>query len=82
MIFFVGIFALFSNLLRLLLKVVKVTTEHQKLPKMSTSCMKSFFLLPKSQKKASTEGQSFLQELEVSLGSGLYLLVYTKSKTI
>ena len=67
--FFVGFFGFLSKLLRLLLKVTEVTTKHQKLPKISKNCLKSFFL---------PEGQSPPQELEESLRSGLYLLVCLK----
>ena len=62
-------------LLKLLLKVTKVTTGHQKLPKMGqNSILRSF--LARRAKKASAEGRSPPQELEVSPRSGLYLLVY------
>ena len=65
---------LFSKLIRLLLKITEVTTEHQKLPKISTNSKKTFFL-HEWQKKVSAKGQSPAQELEVSLHSRLYLLV-------
>ena len=51
-------------LLRLLLKVTKVTTGHQKWRKMGPNSIIS-----------SAEGQSPLQELEVGPRSGPYLLV-------
>ena len=71
----------FSKLLMLLLKVTKVTTGHQKLPKMGqNSIIISFFA--RRAKKASAEGQSPPQELEVSPRSGLYLLVVDKRWTI
>ena len=61
-------------LLRLLLKVTHVTTGHQKLPKMGqNSIIRSFFA--RRAKKASAEGQSPPQELEVGPRSGPYLLV-------
>ena len=63
-----------SKLLMLLLKVPKVTTGHQKLPKVvQNSIISSFFA--RRAKKASAEGRSPPQELEVSPRSGLYLLV-------
>ena len=62
----------FSKLLRLLLKVTKVTTGHKKLPKMGqNSIISSFF----ARKKALGEGRSPPQELEVGPRSGPYLLV-------
>ena len=60
--------------LRLLLNVTTVTTEHQKLPKMSQSCIKRFFFAPRA-KKALAEGRSPPQEVEVGPCSGPYLLV-------
>ena len=53
-------------LLRLLLNVTEVTTEHQKWPKISTKSMKSSFFARMAKKK-------------VSPRSGLYLLVGNKS---
>ena len=58
----------------LLLKVTKVTTGHQKLPKMGQNSIISSFFARRT-KKASAEGRSPPQELEVSPRSGLYLLV-------
>ena len=55
-----------SQLLRLLLKVTKVTTGHHKLPKMGQNSII---------KKVSAEGQSPPQELEVGPHSRPYLLV-------
>ena len=58
----------------LLLKVTKVTTGHQKLPKVvQNSIISSFFA--RRAKKASAEGRSPPQELEVGPRSGPYLLV-------
>ena len=64
---FLGFFGFFSKLLGLLLNVMEVTTEHQEWPIIGTTSVKS-----------SVEGGSPLQELEVSLRSGLYLLVCYK----
>ena len=44
-------------------KLTKVTTEHQKLPKMGQNSIISTFL-PEGPKKASAKGWSPLQELE------------------
>ena len=61
--------------------VTKVTTGHQKWPKMGqNSIIRSFFA--RRAKKASAEGRSPPQELEVSPRSGLYLLVYYKKKAL
>ena len=65
----------FSNLLRLLLKVTEVTTEHQKWPKVSQNSIKSSFFAQRA-KKALAEGRRPPQELEVGLRSGPYLLVF------
>ena len=54
---------------KLKIKFSKVTTEHQKLPKVSQKSLISFFFARKSL------GQSSPQELEVSPRSGPYLLV-------
>ena len=51
-----------SKLLRLLINVTEVTTEHQKLLKIGTNRIKAFFL-PEGQKSL---GQSPPQELEIS----------------
>ena len=73
--FLIAFLGLFSKLLRLLLNVMEVTTEHQKLATISTNSDKRFFFLP--------EGQNSLQELEVSPHSGLYLLVLkNKNKNV
>ena len=70
---FFGFLRFLSKLLRLLLKVTKVTTGHQKMPKMGqNSIISSFF----ARKKASAEGRSPPQELEVGPRSGPYLLVH------
>ena len=61
----------------LLLKVTKVTTGHQKLPKMGQNSIISSFFARRA-KNASAEGRSPPQELEVSPRSGLYLLVVVK----
>ena len=53
-----------SNLLRLLLKVTDVTTEHQKWPEISNN---------KKKHNNNKKGQSPPQELEESPCSGLYL---------
>ena len=59
-----------SKFLKLLLKGTEVTTEHQKIPKISfKSIKKACFCLQKSL------GKSPLQKLEESPFSGLYLLV-------
>ena len=57
----------------LLLKVTKVTTGHQKLPKMGQNSIISSFFARRA-KKASAEGRSPPQELEVGPRSGPYLL--------
>ena len=54
-----------------------VTTGHQNMPKMGQiSIISSFFA--RRAKKASAEGQSPPQELEVGPRSGPYLLVFLK----
>ena len=63
-----------SKLIRLLLKVTKVTSGHKNRQKWPKQHNKLFFL-PEVQKKASAEGQSPPQELEVGPRSGPYLLV-------
>ena len=63
-----------SKLLRVLLKVTGVSTEHRKWPKISKNSIKSP-LFARRAKKASAGGRSPPQELEVNLRSGLYLLV-------
>ena len=63
-----------SKLLILLLKVTKVTTGHQKLPKMGQNSIISSFFVRRA-KTASLKGQSPPQELEVGPCSGPYLLV-------
>ena len=62
-------------LLLLLLNVTMVTTRQQKLPKMGQNNIKSFFFFARRAKKASVEGRSPPQELEVGPHSGPYLLV-------
>ena len=75
---FFGFYFLFlfhSKLLRLLLKVAKVPTGHQKLSKMGqTSKINTIFFAQRA-KKALAESQSPPQELEVGMCSGPYLLV-------
>ena len=64
-----------SKFLRLLLKVTKVTTGHQKLPKMGQNSIKSSFFARRAKKSL---GRSPPQELEVGPRSGPYLLVCQK----
>ena len=71
---FFGFLGFLSKLLRLLLKVTKVTIGHQKLPKMGQNSKISTFFARRA-KKASAEGRSPPQELEVGPRSGPYLLV-------
>ena len=52
---------------------MEVTTEHQKWPNISTNNVKGSFFAQRA-KKASDEGQSPPQELEVGPHSGPYLL--------
>ena len=83
LLIFWGFFKVFWNfsdfflllLLMLLLKVTKVITGDQKMPRMGQNSIISSFFAPRA-KKASAEGRSPPQELEVSPHSGLYLLVY------
>ena len=65
-------FVFFSKLLKLLLKVTKVTTEHHKLPKMGQNSIISYFF---AQRATKSLGRSPAQELEVGPRSGPYLLV-------
>ena len=69
--FVFGFLGFLSKLLRLLLKVTKVNTGHQKLPKQH----KKPFFCPKGKKSL---GRSPPQELEVGPRSGPYLLVCKK----
>ena len=69
--FFLGFL---SKLLRLLLNVTKVTTGHQKSPKMGQNSIISSFFARRA-KKASAKGRSPPQELEVGPRSGPYFLV-------
>ena len=62
------------KLLRLLLKVTKVTTGHQQLPKIGQNSIISSFLARRA-KLGSAEGRSSPQELKVGPRSGPYLLV-------
>ena len=62
-----------SKLLMLILKVTKVTTGHQKFPKMGQNSILSFFF-PKGQKKPKPKAEA-LQEIEVDPYSKPYLLV-------
>ena len=68
-------FGFFSKLLRLLLKVTKVTIGHQTWPKMDQSSITSYFIAQRANKKASAKGWSPPQELKVSPRSRMYLLV-------
>ena len=63
-----------SKLLMLLLKDTKVSTRHQKLPKMGQNSILSSFCCPKGKKSL---GRSPPQELDVGPRSGPYLLVLT-----
>ena len=64
----------------LLLKVTKVTSGHQKWPKIGqNSGMKTF--IAQRAKKALAEHRSSLQELKVGLHSGPYFLVLLKTNT-
>ena len=74
---FIGFLGFLSKFLRLLLKVTKVTTGHQKLPKMGRNSIISSFFAQRA-KRASAEGWSPPQELEVGPRSGPYLLVFFK----
>ena len=77
---FFWIFSFFwflSKLLRLLLNVTTVTTEHQKTPKLGQNSIKSPFFARRA-KKASAKGWSPPQELKVGPRSGPYLLVGIK----
>ena len=56
-------FGFFSKLLRLLINITKVTTDHQKWLKIGTNRIKASFFCPKGKKSL---GQSPPQELEVS----------------
>ena len=58
----------------LLLKVTKVITGDQKIPKMGQNSIISSFFAQRAE-KALAKGQSPPQELEVSPHSGLYLIV-------
>ena len=69
-----GFLRFLSKLLRLLLKVTKVTTGHQKMPKIGQNSIISSFFAQRAN-KASAEGRSPPQEREVGPRSGLYLLV-------
>ena len=64
LIFFGGFCGFFYKLVRLLLKVTEITTEHQKWPKVSQNRIKSSFFCQRA-KNTSAGGQSPLQELEV-----------------
>ena len=64
----------------LLLKVTKVITGDQKMPKMGQNSIISSFFARRA-KKASDEGRSPPQDLEVSPHSGLYLLVLHTTTT-
>ena len=68
-----------SKLLRLLLKVTKVTTGHLKLPKIGKNSIISSFFARRA-RNALAEGQSPQQELEVGPRSEPYLLAPFKSQ--
>ena len=77
--FFLVFWGFLSKLLRSLLNVIKVTTEHKKLPKMGqNSIISSFF--DRRAKKAWAKGQSPPQERKVGPCSGPYLLVLLTSQ--
>ena len=76
-IFFLDIFWFFGIPFRLLLKVTKVTTGDQKLPKIGQHSIISSFFCSKGKKSLVW---SPLQELEVGPRSGPYLLVPKKEK--
>ena len=69
-------FGFFSKLLRLLLKVTKVITEHHQWPKMGQNRIISSIFLPEWQQSL---GQSPPQEQEEGPHSGPYLLIKKKS---
>ena len=64
----------FSKFLRLILKVTKFTTSHQKLPKIGPTKYKKLFFACRA-KKALAKDRSPLQELEEGPRSGPHLLV-------
>ena len=74
---FFGFFLFCSKLLRLLINVTEVTTEHQKWLKISTKDVKG----PKGKKSLGLSRRP-PQELEVSPRSELYLLVRIKIKLL
>ena len=63
---------IFFKVIQVTTKITEVTTEQQKLPKISTNSLKKNFC-PKGKKSLGLD-QSSLQELEVSPRRGLYLL--------
>ena len=75
---FFGFSGFLSKLLMLLLKVTKVTIGHQKLPKVGQNSIITCFFARRA-KKASAEGRSPPQELEVGPRSRPYLLVNFKT---
>ena len=66
-------------MIRLLLNVTMVTTEHQKSSKMGQNSITSSFFAQRA-KIASAKGRSPPQELEVGPRSGPYLLVHVNSE--
>ena len=76
---FYGLFGFFFKLMRLLLKVTKGTTGHQKWPKIGKNRKKAFFL-PEGHQKPLDKGQSPPQELEVGPSRWPYLLVKYKNQ--
>ena len=69
-----GLFGFFLKLLRLLLKVTKVTTGHQKWPKIGQNSTITFYF---ARRAKIALGRSPPQELEVGPRSEPYLLVLT-----
>ena len=79
--FFAFFWGFLLKLLLLLLKGTKFTTGYQKFDKNGPKQHNKLSLLPKVKKKASVQGRSPPQELEVGRRSGLYLLVSIKMRT-
>ena len=76
--FFFGFFEFFLKLQRLLLKVTKVTTGHQRLPQIGQNSIKRFFFAQRKKK-------ALIRRPKLSAGarsrphSGQYLLVFNKN---
>ena len=80
---FLGFFLFFwflSKLQRLLVNVTRVTTRHQKSPKMGKNSIKRSFFARRA-KKVLAEGRSPPQDLEVGPRSRPYLLVLVTQRT-